>query len=535
MHSLIPFPDPDQSIEPVCSIVNVTTRSQVPQEETEEDTQEVDPEPNTPETTSSDFIDQNSAHSPAEAFLRKIFNEQKKLLDDDELFSNCVIDEKTGLKLTPDKKIIIPPLMIPEILNHVHGSTEAGHPALMNAWKSLRNSDFFWPFIKRDLEQHVRQCIPCQKNSTVPKTQISSSGSLTQSRRPFEYLHCDTIGPISTDSRKNKYVLHFVDAFSKFSILCPVPDIKSITVADAILSNVYATFGAPRAIHSDNGTEFCNAVFDSLCKLLNITHSTSIPHFHQSNGLVERQHRIILQNLRKVLLDFVDYDNWSDYLPFCQIIANSTFRKSLNASPYELIFGSDTSPRLLPVEVTKSLELRPDQPDVPNYMSSLSKLSLTIKEKWNSVANNTPPSDILPEPKFKPQPGSRVFVLREHPNKLHGHFAGPYIVKKIISRSSLMVENPITHSQLKTSIRLVKPCLSSLPEEILNAYVAADAGELLIDAILDISDDQATILWSDGTQSSQPVDTVKNTVAFQRYSKMMNLDKPRRRRKRKKR
>ncbi|KAL0211450.1 hypothetical protein P9112_009748 [Eukaryota sp. TZLM1-RC] len=107
MHSLVPFPDPDQSIESVCSIVNVTTRSQVPREETEEDTQEVDPEPNTPETTSSDFIDQNSAHSPAEAFLRKIFNEQQKLLDDDELFSNCVIDEKTGLKLTPDKKIIL--------------------------------------------------------------------------------------------------------------------------------------------------------------------------------------------------------------------------------------------------------------------------------------------------------------------------------------------------------------------------------------------------------------------------------------------
>ncbi|KAL0223916.1 hypothetical protein P9112_003306 [Eukaryota sp. TZLM1-RC] len=388
--------------------------------------------------------------------------------------------------------------------------------------------------MKRDLEQHVRQCIPCQKNSNVPKTLVSSSGSLTQSRRSFEYLHCDTIGPFSPDSRKNKYVLHFVDAFSKFSILCPVPDIKSITVADAILSNVYATFGAPKAIHSDNGTEFCNAVFDSLCKLLNITHSTSIPHFHQSNGLVERQHRIILQNLRKVLLDFAVYDNWSDYLPFCQMIANS-FRKSLNASPYELIFGSDTSPRLLPVEVMKSLELSPDQPDVPDYMSSLSKLSLTIKEKWNSVANNTPSSDVLPEPKFKPQPGSRVFVLREHPDKLHGHFAGPYIVKKIISRSSLMVENPITRSQLKTSIHLVKFFLSSLPEEILNAYVAADAGELLIDAILDISDDQATILWFDGTQSSQPVDTVKNTVAFQRYSKMLNLDKPRRRGKRRRR
>ncbi|KAL0210006.1 hypothetical protein P9112_010090 [Eukaryota sp. TZLM1-RC] len=99
---------------------------------------------------------------------------------------------------------------------------------------------------------------------------------------------------------------------------------------------------------------------------------------------------------------------------------------------------------------------------------------------------------------------------------------------------SLVVQNPVTRTQLKTSIHLLKPCLSSLPDNILNAYVAADAGELLVDAILDVSNGQATILWSDGTQTIQPEVTVKNTTAYHRFMKMMSLDKPRRRGKRRK-
>ncbi|KAL0219603.1 hypothetical protein P9112_005256 [Eukaryota sp. TZLM1-RC] len=422
--------------------------------------------------------------------------------------------------------------MVPEILNHIHGFTEAGHPSPSNSWKSLKKSDFYWPTMKADLELHVRSCIPCQKNADVPKAQISASGSLSRSHRPFEYLHCDAIGPFQPDSQQNKYVLHFVDAFTKFNILAPVPDIKAITVADSILTHVYAIFGAPKLIHSDNGTEFCNAVFASLCQLLDITHTTSITHFHQCNSLVERQHRVILHNLRKILLDFADYENWSDYLPFCQMIANSNHRNSLNASPYELMFGSDVSPRLLPVDILKTLELRPDQTDVLDYLTYLSNLSFEIINKWKSVPVNSESKS--PEPKFVPQPGSRVFVLRESPNILHGHFFGPYIVKQNLTRSSLLVENPNTSYQIKTSIHLIKPCLSSLPDHIPNAYVAADAGELLIDAILDVTDGEALILWSDGTQTTQPEHTVKNTVAYQRFKKMMILDKHRRRGKRRK-
>ncbi|KAL0227890.1 hypothetical protein RCL1_004033 [Eukaryota sp. TZLM3-RCL] len=136
-------------------------------------------------------------------------------------------------------------------------------------------------------------------------------------------------------------------------------------------------------------------------------------------------------------------------------------------------------------------------------------------------------------PKYDPKPNDRIFVLREKPSKLHGHYVGPYIVQRKLTDSSLLVLNPDTRSTIKTSIQLIKPCHSTLPDPILNQYAAADAGELFIDALLDIAEDIATVLWSDGTTTQQPVDTVKNTNAYQRYIKL-NEETPLKKRGRKK-
>ncbi|KAL0220028.1 hypothetical protein P9112_005681 [Eukaryota sp. TZLM1-RC] len=488
----------------------------------------------TSDSSVQELLPSGPPSSPVAAFLNKIFKDQQKVPDNDPLFKDCIIEAKSGLKLNKSGKILIPPSTRPEILLLVHGSIEAGHPPFVQCWKSLQQSDFHWPNMRNDLQTHVSSCIPCQKTAPVPKTSISSTGSLNSVRRPFESLHCDSIGPLSADTYGYKYVVHFVDAFSKFSILVPTKDLKATTIVNALISSVYSVFGAPRSIHSDNGPEFANKIFSLLCQFLNIEHTQSLPHYHQSNGLVERQHRSFLQVIRRMLLDFSDYHNWSDYVPHCQMGLNSQERKALNSSPYPLIFGSDTSPRLLPNQLLNSLSSHPLPADKPEFIEHLVTLTKKLSVSWDAVIQSSAPPPVdLPEPPYIPQVNDRVFVLREKPDKLHGHFVGPYTVLKVLSSSSLLVQNPVSGSPLKTAIHLVKPCLSSLPPEILNAYVAADSGELILDAIIDISDDSATVLWSDGTTTVQPVSSIRNTAAYSRYTKLAaDPPKPRRRRKR---
>ncbi|KAL0208073.1 hypothetical protein P9112_010660 [Eukaryota sp. TZLM1-RC] len=172
--------------------------------------------------------------------------------------------------------------------------------------------------------------------------------------------------------------------------------------------------------------------------------------------------------------------------------AKSHHRPSLNPSPYHLIFGTETPPRLLPHSILDrfcSIHLDPDTAD-----SFLGLCDLCFQE--NAAVYS---------PKIRLQVNDRVFVLWEKPDKLHGHYVGPYTVQAVLSSSSVLLLNPVTRSKLKTSIHLIISCHSSLPQSVLDAYAAADSGETFLDAILGIESDIATVLWSDDTTTKQPV------------------------------
>ncbi|KAL0214175.1 hypothetical protein P9112_006359 [Eukaryota sp. TZLM1-RC] len=153
---------------------------------------------------------------------------------------------------------------------------------------------------------HIKRCPTCQKTPPVKRIKTPSTGSLWADR-PFARLNVDTIGPLNTDSDGNKYLLVFVDSFTGYSILVPLKELNALETADALIWNVCAIFGIPMLIHSDNGSEFANETFKIVCNILAIEMSNSIPHYSESNGLVERKHRDVLQCLRKLLIDFNDY------------------------------------------------------------------------------------------------------------------------------------------------------------------------------------------------------------------------------------
>ena len=48
-------------------------------------------------------------------------------------------------------------------------------------------------------------------------------------------------------------------------------------------------FGAPKEIRSDNGPQYSSEGFKTFCQTWGIKHSTSSPHYPQSNGFIERQ------------------------------------------------------------------------------------------------------------------------------------------------------------------------------------------------------------------------------------------------------
>ena len=56
---------------------------------------------------------------------------------------------------------------------------------------------------------------------------------------------------------QNKYILTIVDCLTRHTFLTPRPSEEAKNVLDA-LSKIFAQYGPPLAIQSDNGKEFVN-------------------------------------------------------------------------------------------------------------------------------------------------------------------------------------------------------------------------------------------------------------------------------------
>ncbi|KAL0229085.1 hypothetical protein GEMRC1_013705 [Eukaryota sp. GEM-RC1] len=381
--------------------------------------------------------------------------------------------------------------------------------------------------MKADMIKHVQQCPACQKTAPIPKKIIESTGSLWADR-PFARLNVDTIGPLPKDQNGNQFLLVFVDSFTRYTILSPLEELNSREVAYRLVWDVIAIFGIPFCIHSDNGTEFANAIFEAICNLLAIEVSRSIPHFSQSNGLVERRHRDVLQSLRRLLVDFNDYDNWSTYIPTLQLQINATKSSITGHTPYELMFGSDISPGADPSGLLDAVEKSTKN---VSFIDDI-KMKLERLTKKREEAEDRQ-SVLKPKKKFNTSQSFKIgdLVLKvAKTSKLHGNYTGPFLVVSVDSKSSVSLKNLITGYVSKTSIHQCKIFQSDLPadHDLHRAIASGDSEEHIVVKILDRFDtpdgEFCTVLWFGGDTSSVPIKDIKNTKAYSDFVKLDNLD-----------
>jgi transposase InsO family protein len=104
--------------------------------------------------------------------------------------------------------------------------------------------------------------------------------------------------------RNYRYVLHWLDHFSKFSILRPLKDKTMLSVVSELRS-IFALVGPPDILQSDNGSEFKNDMMEKLTAEKHVKHLFSRPYHPQTNGAVERANGFVKSKLRAWVLENV--------------------------------------------------------------------------------------------------------------------------------------------------------------------------------------------------------------------------------------
>ena len=133
---------------------------------------------------------------------------------------------------------------------------------------------------------YICRCLTCElfkpaKENTRAKLQP------IKSTKSFEIIEIDFIGPLPETTNGNKYILSVVDHFSKYAITYATPKQDTQTVIEC-LTKLFAEFGVPSKILSDQGRMFVSKTFLDFCALWNAKKITSTSYHPQTQGLVER-------------------------------------------------------------------------------------------------------------------------------------------------------------------------------------------------------------------------------------------------------
>nr|GEY06030.1 reverse transcriptase domain-containing protein [Tanacetum cinerariifolium] len=145
-----------------------------------------------------------------------------------------------------------------DILKACHSGPTGGHHAPNYTARKVFDSGFYWLIIYCDAQNFVKNCDVCQRQGKITQKDEMPQNSI-QVCEIFDVWGIDFMGPFSS-SIGNKYILVAVGYLSKWveAKMLPTNDAR---VVCKFLKNLFARFGAPRAIISDRGMHFCNEQF----------------------------------------------------------------------------------------------------------------------------------------------------------------------------------------------------------------------------------------------------------------------------------
>ncbi|RDX61268.1 Gypsy retrotransposon integrase-like protein 1, partial [Mucuna pruriens] len=194
-----------------------------------------------------------------------------------------------------------------EIMEEVHGGAFGTHANGHALTCKVLRAGYYWSKMESDCCQHVKRCMKCQMYVDNIHIAPSTLHNLT-SPWPFSKWALDMIGSIEPKaSNGHRFFLVTINYFTKW-------------VEVASYANVTKN-------------------------MFKIKHHNSTPYRPKMNRVVEVANKNIKKIIQKMV---VTYKDWHDMLPYTLHGYRTSVRKSIGATPYSLVYGTEA---ILPVEV----------------------------------------------------------------------------------------------------------------------------------------------------------------------------------------
>jgi Integrase core domain. len=149
--------------------------------------------------------------------------------------------------------------------------------------------------MKLDTENYVKKCQSCQVNKTLGPRPTAPMEITTTARKHFERYALDIVAQTTVTNKGNRYILTSQDDLAKFVVAEPIPTQEAETVERECVHNIVLKFGIPEVVLTDQGSNFSSELFQKTCKLLRIKRTQTTAFHPESNGGIERGHRVLVE------------------------------------------------------------------------------------------------------------------------------------------------------------------------------------------------------------------------------------------------
>ena len=133
-----------------------------------------------------------------------------------------------------------------------------------------------------------------------------------------------------------------MDYLAKWPEVFPTPEQTTLTIAKLLVEQVISRHGVPVELLSDRGSAFLSHLMKEVCQLLGIHRVNTTAYHPQTDGLVERFNRTLIDMLAKRVER--NGNDWDTQLPYVLFAYRASLQESTGESPFFLMHGRD--PRL---------------------------------------------------------------------------------------------------------------------------------------------------------------------------------------------
>ena len=298
-----------------------------------EETQKGNPTPEFRSSSSSSSIPNvilnNSPKEPIKIF--KTFRGMKLIYD------GVLMINRPSYDGTPDKCLyIVPESLKRNVMELYHDSK--GHPGAARTKETIYLS-YWWKGMSADVENHIKGCKSCARRKARNAVAAIPIQGYTAPTMPWERIHIDLTGPLTTTSLGNRYIVVMKDALTRYVETMAIEDKSAEMVVDAFIQCVIYRHGAVGTLVSDNGREFVNKLFAQVAQLLKIKHHTITEYNPRANGLAEN-HMRTMKDALSIYCDESQKD-WDLHLNGVSAAYNTTINSQTGFTPFFMLYGRE--------------------------------------------------------------------------------------------------------------------------------------------------------------------------------------------------